>query len=157
MKRIYDINSVKPSVERVINKEFGLEYSKDFTRVNGHYVTTDPRGRDGARGSYANFDRPSYQYNTNSQPTNCYGSYKNIGYGDYRYFYDTHFQRSLRTPNYVLPATETKSIFVDPMDARKPQYVRQPILVKTSDYQQYSDEMEHRESIMHSQSGAENR
>jgi hypothetical protein len=83
-----------------------------------------------------------------------YKSYKDIHAGQIRYYFDKDLTPVLYDPLFVIPSNVTSQLFVDPMSSRKFQTVRDPILENNrnvSEYQFDRDQMEFRESIMHSQ------
>jgi hypothetical protein len=83
-----------------------------------------------------------------------YKSYKDIHAGQIRYYFDKDLTPVLFDPLFVIPSNVTSQLFVDPMSSRKFQTVRDPVLENNrnvSEYQFDRDQMEFRESIMHSQ------
>ena len=83
-----------------------------------------------------------------------YKSYKDIHAGQIRYYLDKDLTPVLFDPLFVVPSNVTSQLFVDPMSSRKFQTIRDPVLENNrnvSEYQFDRDQIEFRESIMHSQ------
>lgn len=156
-KKLYDSDE-QPKLEtklnnvKVLNK-FGLTFSPGFKEVKCDnpidcdckgvtYISHDPRLLDVPRNIWTKLDRPSLESDVlqGNVPRDeiysekyrnygkKYGSYQDINAGQIVYYIDESIAPAYFYPNYTLRSAVDHVLFVDPMGAVKPQYVRKPFV-----------------------------
>jgi hypothetical protein len=185
-------NKIEPNTQNgvdILNPQaFTEKYAKDFTEINcsksklpgepkTQYISADPRLISVPHAQSLVLDRPPIQSNirlsqlTTDKKLNNYGQnysgYSSINAGQIMYYVDKSIQEPFYNPNFSTSTQTYSTLYKDPMDSIKPQYVRKPfssenpLLVKRDNYRGglswIQDSMDHREDIISRQMSKINR
>ncbi len=96
----------------------------------------------------------------NSNYGSVYRTYSDIKNGQIAYYVDPSVSQPFIAPVYTISSYVDKTIFKDPMDSIKPEYIKTPVtstLYSDSDYQDTRDALSFREDLMSKQQSLYNR
>jgi hypothetical protein len=155
--------------------QLGLTPMPDFKIVNnsiggkGVYYPSDGRIVEAVRDIKTILDKPAETGSVNmdlvstfdnSNYGSVYRTYSDIKNGQISYYVDPSVSQPFIAPVYTLSSYVDKTIFKDPMDSVKPEYIKRPLtstLYSSSALQDTRDALSFREDIMSRQQNLYNR
>ncbi len=149
--------------------DYKIVDNPDQKGKNGYFYPSDSRVIDPVRDIKTILDKPAEVGSVdmdlvgtfdNSNYGSVYGTYSDIKNGQIAYYVDPAISQPFFAPVYTLSSYVDKTIFKDPMDSIKPEYVKTPVtstLNNVSSLQDTRDQLFFREDLMARQQNLYNR